>query len=84
MLSTATAWGGIGPAAYTIGGEARAETPPPFVHPPAALRLPRFGAVRWGGRGGVVHGEGNCGPTQNPSDLMNRIKGTLSCVQLGS
>jgi hypothetical protein len=30
--------------------------------PPAALRLSRFGAVRWGGRGGVAHGAGGCGP----------------------
>jgi hypothetical protein len=43
------------------GGEARAETPPLFVHPPAALRLSRFDAVRWGGRGGVAHGAGGCG-----------------------
>ena len=44
------------------GGEARAETPPIFVHPFAALRLSRSHPVRWGGRGGVAHGAGGCGP----------------------
>lgn len=37
-----------------------AETPPQFVHLPA-LRLSRFHPVRWGGRGGVAYGTGNCG-----------------------
>src|SRR4051812_18508831 len=68
---------GVRNATFTIGGEARADTPPLFVHPPA-LRLSRSHPVRRGGRGGVTHGAGGCGPA---FPLSSAVIGLVTLVR---